>query len=67
MADIKSPCNKVCTVDPISRLCIGCGRTLAEIGSWIGLSDEERDRIMSDLPRRLSAFQKRQTNEADTT
>jgi predicted Fe-S protein YdhL (DUF1289 family) len=51
--DIQSPCNKVCAVDPTSALCVGCGRTLAEIESWLRFSPEERARIMAELPRRL--------------
>ena len=31
---IESPCNKICTLDPASGLCIGCGRSLAEIARW---------------------------------
>jgi predicted Fe-S protein YdhL (DUF1289 family) len=54
MADIDSPCNKVCAVDPISALCVGCGRTLAEIAGWIRFSADERARIMAELPRRLA-------------
>jgi predicted Fe-S protein YdhL (DUF1289 family) len=50
--EIQSPCNKVCVVDPISGVCIGCGRTLAEIASWLQLSTQERARIMAELPRR---------------
>jgi predicted Fe-S protein YdhL (DUF1289 family) len=56
MTDIESPCNKVCTVDPISGLCIGCGRSLAEIESWIRYSADERAGIMAELPRRLAAL-----------
>jgi predicted Fe-S protein YdhL (DUF1289 family) len=56
MSGIESPCNKVCTLDPISALCIGCGRTLAEIGAWSRLSSDERVRIMAELPRRLVAL-----------
>jgi hypothetical protein len=52
--DIQSPCNKVCAVDPISALCVGCGRTLAEIESWLRLSPDERARIMAELPGRLA-------------
>ena len=44
MADLDSPCNKVCAVDPISALCIGRGRTLAEIAGWIGFRADERTR-----------------------
>jgi predicted Fe-S protein YdhL (DUF1289 family) len=54
MADIESPCNKVCVIDPISALCIGCGRSLVEIESWLRLRPEQRADVMADLPRRLS-------------
>jgi predicted Fe-S protein YdhL (DUF1289 family) len=54
MADIESPCNKVCAIDPISALCVGCGRTLAEITGWIRFGADERARIMAELPRRLA-------------
>jgi predicted Fe-S protein YdhL (DUF1289 family) len=53
---IETPCNKVCVLDAGSGLCIGCGRTAAEIGSWIGLTAEERRRIMAELPARLAAL-----------
>jgi predicted Fe-S protein YdhL (DUF1289 family) len=55
MAAISSPCTKVCTIDPRSRLCIGCGRSLREIGSWTSLSEDERLRVMRELPQRLEA------------
>jgi predicted Fe-S protein YdhL (DUF1289 family) len=54
MADIETPCNKVCAVDPISTLCVGCGRTVAEIAGWIGFTADERARIMAQLPQRLA-------------
>jgi uncharacterized protein len=53
--EIPSPCNKVCVVDPASGSCIGCGRTLAEIASWLQLDAQERARIMADLPQRRAA------------
>ncbi|HET9715687.1 MAG TPA: DUF1289 domain-containing protein [Pseudolabrys sp.] len=52
---IQSPCVKICTVDARSQLCLGCGRTIDEISSWIKLSDSERTRIMNELPARLAA------------
>jgi len=64
MADIESPCNKVCIVDPISKLCIGCGRNLAEIGGWLRFTPEQRVRVMAELPQRLSIFA-RQRASAD--
>lgn len=56
MVAILSPCIKVCVIDAVSGLCIGCGRTLTEIGSWIRLSDAERRTVMAALPERLAAL-----------
>jgi hypothetical protein len=56
MASIGTPCNRTCVVHPTLRLCIGCGRSLDEIARWIGLSDDERERIMAQLPPRLAAM-----------
>jgi predicted Fe-S protein YdhL (DUF1289 family) len=52
---IASPCTKVCTIDPTSRLCRGCGRSLDEIACWMSLSEAERARVMAELPHRLAA------------
>ena len=54
MTVIETPCNQVCAVDPVFALCVGCGRTTAEIAGWIGFTVEERRRIIADLPRRLA-------------
>jgi predicted Fe-S protein YdhL (DUF1289 family) len=56
---IQSPCTKVCTVDPKSGLCRGCGRTLDEIAGWTALTDDERARIMIELPRRMARLDAR--------
>jgi predicted Fe-S protein YdhL (DUF1289 family) len=56
---IESPCDKVCTLEPTSGLCFGCGRTLAEIERWATYSDGERTRIMTELPDRLTTLQAR--------
>ena len=49
---IATPCIKVCAVDGASGLCLGCHRTLKEIGFWGRLSDDERAAIMAELPDR---------------
>lgn len=49
---VATPCVKVCIVDGASGLCLGCWRTLAEIGGWSGFTDAERARIMAALPER---------------
>lgn len=50
---IASPCRKVCAVDGMTSLCVGCGRTLQEIGGWTKLTDGQRADIMAALPERL--------------
>ena len=64
MTDVESPCNNVCAVEPISALCIGCGRSLAEIEGWMRMGADERVRIMAQLPRRLAALGRRHTERA---
>ena len=49
---IATPCVKVCVVDGATSLCLGCWRTLSEIGGWSGFTDTERARIMAELPAR---------------
>jgi predicted Fe-S protein YdhL (DUF1289 family) len=44
-----SPCISVCRLDPATRICIGCGRTIAEIAAWSSLSDAERAAIVRRL------------------
>lgn len=57
MPTMESPCMKVCTYDPASGLCLGCGRTLEEIGAWFSMADEERRAVMEKLSERLKAWQ----------
>jgi hypothetical protein len=65
MADSASPCNKSCAVDPVSGLCIGCGRSLAEIAGWTGLRIDERARIAAQLPGRLAGLERTRPPRAD--
>ena len=51
-----TPCIKLCVIDAVSGLCAGCGRSLAEIGGWLGFSDAERRAVMAALPARLAAL-----------
>lgn len=53
-SSIATPCIKVCVVDGASSLCLGCFRTLSEIGGWSGLTDDQRAAVMADLPARRS-------------
>jgi predicted Fe-S protein YdhL (DUF1289 family) len=58
----ETPCNKVCVIDAACGLCIGCGRTLAEIGGWITMTPDERRRIMAELPARRAVLTAHRTN-----
>ena len=49
---IATPCIKLCIVDGESGLCMGCFRSLPEVGRWGRMSDDERAEIMSGLPDR---------------
>ena len=51
-SSIATPCIKVCIVDGATSLCLGCWRTLSEIGGWSGFTDAERAAIMALLPAR---------------
>ncbi|WP_404932971.1 DUF1289 domain-containing protein [Nitratireductor sp. L15S-10] len=63
MVDIRSPCTLVCSIDVKSGFCFGCGRTRAEIASWLSLTSQERDTIMAELPRRLETVERRPRRE----
>jgi len=53
---IETPCVKICTLDAAQGLCLGCGRTVAEIAAWAGLTPAERRRVIDTLPERLAAI-----------
>jgi hypothetical protein len=52
---IESPCNRVCTLDPVSGRCLGCGRSLDEIARWTQMTAAERARVVAELGNRSSA------------
>ena len=54
-AVIESPCNRVCTLDPVSGRCLGCGRSLDEIARWTQMTDAERADVLDELARRSAA------------
>jgi uncharacterized protein len=64
MAAIPTPCIKICSVDPASGLCVGCGRTLEEIGRWLALDNAERRRIMDELPERIARMDRHRATAA---
>jgi predicted Fe-S protein YdhL (DUF1289 family) len=49
---VPSPCTSVCRIDPSTRLCIGCARTLDEIARWGGLDDDARRAVWTLIDAR---------------
>jgi len=45
----ESPCNAICTTDPDSGLCIGCGRTREEITNWLYFSEAQKEKVLKAL------------------
>jgi len=50
--DAASPCTNVCRMNPDMDLCEGCFRTLDEIATWSGLSDDNKRVVLAQLPAR---------------
>ena len=55
MSEIPSPCIGICRLDPVSELCAGCMRTLADIAAWPAADDDERLAIVRRLRARRRA------------
>lgn len=53
-SSIESPCIGVCTLDT-SDICLGCGRSLAEIARWRELTIIEQRKVIAIARQRLSA------------
>ena len=41
-------------MDPRTKLCFGCGRTLPEIARWHKMDGAERLAVMATLPARMT-------------
>ena len=63
-AEIDSPCVKTCVIHPESRLCVGCLRSIDEIGAWSGMTPQARQDVMAALPARKDQISKRRGGRA---
>jgi predicted Fe-S protein YdhL (DUF1289 family) len=45
--EVTSPCISVCSIDPGTKMCIGCLRTLKEIGAWRSMSPPEKKAVVA--------------------
>ncbi|THH38234.1 DUF1289 domain-containing protein [Aliishimia ponticola] len=62
--EIESPCVQVCVIHPETRLCVGCARSIDEIGGWSRMTPEARRDVMEDLPNRVAAPKTRRGGRA---
>jgi len=56
---VESPCVRVCTLDESGRTCLGCFRTLDEIGTWSQLTDDARRLVVQQAAFRRRAHEAR--------
>ena len=57
--DVVSPCISVCSVDKATGMCIGCLRTLKEIGRWRMASADEKRAIVAACNERARSQPRR--------
>lgn len=49
---IATPCTGICSTAVGDEVCLGCGRTFAEVSDWLAMDDAARDHVMAMLSRR---------------
>lgn len=52
-----SPCVSICTVDKESKMCIGCFRTLQEIGAWRAMTLDQKREVVEACKVRAAEAQ----------
>jgi uncharacterized protein len=55
VAAVPSPCNSVCTMDPVTGWCQGCRRSIDEIVGWSVMSDADKLAVWDQLASREPA------------
>ena len=50
-----SPCLGICLMDPATRMCRGCLRTVAEIAAWYDATPAQKQAILARLAARRAA------------
>ena len=52
---IKSPCIKICELNPKTKQCTGCFRTISEISNWNSFKEKEQKQILKQIKLRKLA------------
>ena len=55
---VPSPCILVCSIDPGTGWCFGCGRTGDEIMRWPTEPDAAKLALLEELPARLARVER---------
>jgi len=58
-----SPCVGICLVDPATRSCRGCLRTVDEIARWYEASPAEKRELLAALAARREAIAARRRDD----
>ena len=58
-----SPCVGICLVDPATRSCRGCLRTVDEIARWYEASTAEKRELLAALAARREAIAARRRDD----
>lgn len=51
---VDSPCVKICELDR-DNVCVGCGRTRAEIAGWTSMSEAQKAEVVERAKKRKCA------------
>lgn len=49
---MQTPCIRICSIDPYTKTCRGCKRTVEEITNWTKYNDDQRNDIINRLGAR---------------
>jgi len=50
-----SPCKAVCVLNAETGFCLGCYRTVEEIGGWMMMTPERKLQVLDDIAARRAA------------
>jgi uncharacterized protein len=53
--DVPSPCVSICRMDELREFCVGCSRTLEELGQWRSMDNEDKKIVWALIAQRITA------------
>lgn len=49
---VKSPCKNICEIDPATKLCRGCLRSIDEIAEWSNFTEADKKMVERAIKKR---------------